>query len=62
MQYADAEIRPVEQDGERVSRIDGDHRPHPGSKSLEYRRVVAVDLSEDQARALGVQPASVVGA
>jgi len=52
MQYDDIEVRTVERDGETVVQIDGYNRPQPESKSPEYRRIVLVDLTEDQAREL----------
>ena len=52
MRYDTIEVREVEQDGETVIQVDGYHRPQPESKYTEYRRVVLVDLTRDQARQL----------
>ena len=46
------DLRVRERDGQRMFEIDGYFRPHPESKSPEYRRTTIVDLTEDQARNL----------
>lgn len=61
MQFDEIEVREVERDGETVVQIDGYHRPRPESKYPEYRRVVIVDLTEEQAKALHEQLATFVG-
>ena len=52
MQFDDIEVRRIERNGETVIQLDGYHRPQPESKYTEYRRVVLVDLTTDQARRL----------
>ncbi|WP_090508390.1 hypothetical protein [Natronorubrum sediminis] len=52
MQYDEIDLRVRERDGERRIEVDGYFRPHPESKSSEYRRSAIVDLTEAQARQL----------
>lgn len=60
MQFDEIEVREVERDGEIVVQIDGYHRPRPESKYPEYRRVVIVDLTEEQATTLHEQLAAYI--
>ncbi len=52
MRFDEIDLRVRERNEERVIEVDGYFRPHPESKSTEYRRNAIVDLTEKQARQL----------
>lgn len=60
MQYDEIDLGVRDVNGRNVVEIDGYHRVQPESKPAEYRRVVVVDLLEEQARELAEQLTDVV--
>ncbi|SDD58334.1 hypothetical protein [Natrinema hispanicum] len=52
MEYDEIDLRLRERDGQRIIEIDGYFRPHPESKTSEYRRHAIIDLTEEQAQTL----------